>query len=76
MGTVVLLGTPGGVRMTVSGGRIRWLLVGTSLAGGLLIALLTIHLEAPWDAGFIGDGERSPVQHDHSRLVSPRDRRV
>ena len=50
----ILLGTPGGVRMTVSGGRIRWLLVGASLAGGLLIALLTIHLAAPWDARLIG----------------------
>jgi hypothetical protein len=49
----ILLGAPGGVRMTVSGG-IRWLLVGASLAAGLLIALLTIHLAAPWDARFIG----------------------
>ena len=50
----ILLGTRGGVRMTVSGGRIRWLLVGASLAGGLLIALLTIHLAAPWDARLVG----------------------
>ena len=50
----ILLGTPGGVRMTLSGGRIRWLLVGASLAGGLLIALLTVHLAAPWDARLIG----------------------
>jgi hypothetical protein len=40
--------------MTLSGGRIRWLLVGASLAGGLLIALLTVHLAAPWDARLIG----------------------
>ncbi len=50
----ILLGTRGGVRMTVPGGRIRWLLVGASLAGGLLIALLTIHLAAPWDARLVG----------------------
>jgi hypothetical protein len=50
----ILLGTPGGARMTVPGGRIRWLLVAASLTGGLLIALLTIHLAAPWDARLIG----------------------
>jgi hypothetical protein len=50
----ILLGAPGGVRMTVSGGPIRWLLVSASLAGGLLIALLTIHLAAPWDARLMG----------------------
>ena len=49
-----LLGTPGEAQMTIPGGRIRWLLSTASLAGGLLIALLTIHLAAPWDARLIG----------------------
>ena len=49
-----LLGTPGEAQMTIPGGRIRWLLVAASLASGLLIALLTIHLAAPWDARLIG----------------------
>jgi hypothetical protein len=34
----------------VSGGGVRWLLVGAALAGGLVIALLTVHLAGPWDA--------------------------
>lgn len=50
----ILHGTPGGGRMTISGGRTRWLLVAASLAGGLLIALLTIHLAAPWDGRLTG----------------------
>ncbi len=54
----ILLGTPGGhgrpggpgtARMAVPGGGARWLLVGAALAGGLVIALLTIHLVGPWD---------------------------
>jgi ferredoxin len=54
----ILLGTPDGhgghaepgvARMAVSGGGTRWLLVGAALAGGLVIALLTIHLVGPWD---------------------------
>jgi hypothetical protein len=35
-------------------GRVRWLLVGGSLVGGLLIALATIHLATPWDARLLG----------------------
>jgi hypothetical protein len=51
----ILLGAPGsGVRAAVAGGTTRWLLVGASLAGGLLLALLTIHLAAPWDARLAG----------------------
>jgi len=55
----ILLGTPGGpggrqaARRAVPGGGVRWLLVGASLAGGLLIALLTIHLVGPWDARLV-----------------------
>jgi hypothetical protein len=50
----ILLGTPGSAgaaRIAVAGGGVRWLLVGAALAGGLAIALLTIHLVAPWDTG-------------------------
>jgi len=51
----ILLGGPDGrARIGASGGRFRWLLVGTSLASGLLIALLTIHLATPWIARMTG----------------------
>jgi hypothetical protein len=51
----ILLGAPGsGVRAAVAGGTTRWLLVGASLTGGLLLALLTIHLAALWDARLAG----------------------
>jgi hypothetical protein len=51
----ILLGSPGdGARMAAPGGRFRWLVVGTSLATGLLVALLTIHLVAPWAARMTG----------------------
>ena len=47
----ILLGHPeGAVRVRLRGEPARWLLVGAALAGGLLIALLTIHLATPWDA--------------------------
>jgi hypothetical protein len=46
----ILLGAPGRARAVAAGGQIRWLLVAASLAGGLLIALLTIHMAAPWQA--------------------------
>jgi len=55
----ILLGTPGGLggrraaRRAVPGGGVRWLLVGASLAAGLVIALLTIHLAGPWDARLV-----------------------
>jgi hypothetical protein len=52
----ILLGTtePGQPRVIVPGGAIRWLAVAASLAGGLLIALLTIHLVTPWHLGLGG----------------------
>jgi hypothetical protein len=34
----------------LSGEAARWLLVGAALLGGVLLALLTIHLATPWDA--------------------------
>jgi hypothetical protein len=39
----------GAARRVVPGGGMRWLLVGASLAAGLVIALLTIHLVGAWD---------------------------
>jgi hypothetical protein len=46
----LLAGAPGRrVAAAITSGRIRWLLVGASLAGGLLIALLTVHWAMPWD---------------------------
>jgi hypothetical protein len=51
----ILLGSPGnGARMAARGGRFRWLVVGTSLATGLLVAMLTIHLATPWVARMTG----------------------
>jgi hypothetical protein len=48
----ILLGAPGGAaRAVAAGGAARWLLVTGALAGGLLLALLTVHLAAPWTAG-------------------------
>jgi len=47
----ILLGHPeGAARLRLRGEAVRWLLVGAALLGGLLIALLTIHLATPWDA--------------------------
>jgi hypothetical protein len=52
----ILGGRPaaGGTRMAVPGTTARWLAVSASLAGGLLIALLTIQLATPWQAGPAG----------------------
>jgi hypothetical protein len=37
-----------GERHAVPRASVRWLLVGVSLCGGLVIALLTVHLAGPW----------------------------
>jgi hypothetical protein len=51
----ILLSHPGGTeRVRLRGEPARWLLVGAALLGGLLIALLTIHLATPWDARLSG----------------------
>jgi hypothetical protein len=51
----ILLGTPGNqVRLVSAGGGIRWLAVGVSLAGGLVIALLVMRLATPWGAWTAG----------------------
>ncbi|HEU5420573.1 MAG TPA: hypothetical protein VFV41_22995 [Streptosporangiaceae bacterium] len=48
----LLLGARGGgARLAMPGGPARWLLVAGALAGGLLLALLTVHLAVPWQAG-------------------------
>jgi hypothetical protein len=45
----ILLGTDGGGARPARGG-IRWLLIGASLAGGLVLALLAMRLATGWDA--------------------------
>jgi hypothetical protein len=48
----ILLGRrPGAARAAVRGGGARWLLVAGAMAGGLLVAVLTVHLAAPWHPG-------------------------
>jgi hypothetical protein len=51
----ILLGTPrSAARPAVPGTAARTLLVAGALAGGLLLAVLTMHLAAPWHAGLKG----------------------
>ncbi len=38
----------------LTGGTARWLLVAASLAAGLVIALLAVHLAGPWEAARFG----------------------
>jgi len=47
----ILRGSGADPRTLGRGERARWLLVGASLAGGLVVALLTVHLAAPWYLG-------------------------
>jgi hypothetical protein len=42
----------------LTGGLGRWLLVAASLAGGLVIALLAVHLAGPWEAARFGHAAR------------------
>jgi hypothetical protein len=46
----ILLSPDGGRRLRLPGGAARWLLVAASLACGLIIALLAVHLAGPWEA--------------------------
>jgi hypothetical protein len=43
-----------GSRPAAAGGPVRWLLVGAALAAGVLLALATIHLAAPWEPSLTG----------------------
>jgi hypothetical protein len=50
-----ILRAPGGQRsFRLTGGAGRWLLVAASLAVGLIIALLAVHLAGPWEAARFG----------------------
>jgi hypothetical protein len=50
-----ILRAPGGQpSFRLTGGAGRWLLVAASLAGGLVIALLAVHLAGPWEAARFG----------------------
>jgi hypothetical protein len=46
----ILLSRDGGRRLRLPGGGFRWLLVAASLACGLVVALLAVHLAGPWEA--------------------------
>lgn len=60
-------------RATIAGGAARWLLITGALAGGLLLALLTVHLAAPWHPG--PDRSRGPIGAGPMTLAGvPRDR--
>ena len=46
----ILLSRDGGRLVRLPGGAARWFLVAASLACGLIIALLAVHLVGPWEA--------------------------
>lgn len=50
----ILLTPSGHASFRLTGGAGRWLLVAASLAGGLVIALLAVHLAGPWEAARFG----------------------
>jgi len=50
----ILRNPDGGQPLRLPGGATRWLLVAASLAGGLVIALLAVHLAGPWAAARFG----------------------
>jgi hypothetical protein len=54
----ILLPSSGHPSSRVTGGAGRWLLVAASLAGGLVIALLAVHLAGPWEAARLGHAAR------------------
>lgn len=50
----ILMAASASAATASTGGWVRWLLVGASLAFGLLIALLAIHLAGPWETRLPG----------------------
>jgi hypothetical protein len=50
----ILHGPGGQPPFRLTGGAGRWLLVAASLTGGLVIALLAVHLAGPWEAARFG----------------------
>ncbi len=46
----ILLSRDGRASIRLPGGLTRWLVVAASLACGLIIALLAVHLVGPWEA--------------------------
>lgn len=50
----ILRNPGGGSPVRLPGGATRWLLVAASLACGLVIALLAVHLAGPWEAARFG----------------------
>jgi hypothetical protein len=50
----ILLTPAGQPSFRLTGGAGRWLLVAASLAGGLVVALLAVHLAGPWEAARVG----------------------
>jgi hypothetical protein len=50
----ILLTFDGHPSFRLAGGAARWLLVAASLACGLVIALLAVHLAGPWEAARFG----------------------
>jgi hypothetical protein len=55
----ILLTSDGHRSFRLTGAAGRWLLVAASLAGGLVIALLAVHLAGPWEAARLGHAARS-----------------
>jgi hypothetical protein len=50
----ILLSPDHGPVFSLTGGAVRWLLVAAALGGGLIIALLAVHLAGPWEAARFG----------------------
>jgi len=57
----ILLGSGDQSAFQLPGGVARWLTVAVSLAGGLIIALLAVHLAGPWEA--VRAGHAVKVNH-------------
>ncbi|MGO8882193.1 MAG: hypothetical protein ACLPUO_17495 [Streptosporangiaceae bacterium] len=51
----------GRARHVLAGSATRWLLLAAALAGGLVIALMTVHLTAKWGVASFGPGAPGPA---------------